>query len=355
MSVVFTFIFVLEVSPLSVTCVFCFCFFNIAFTFVHKPLIDVVAQVTMKLIAMSPAGYWQSRRNRYDLLVTSLGVIWIVLHFSLLVSWILIGVAVTQQDPLFNSFNVFLFSFRTRTPTWWGRAWSSSGSLPYVESMWEHLFPNILTLWWFSVKHCVCGYWTVRLCCEWRSLWRCCCWRWWSACTRASSSSSACSSCSSATRLPASCSLGLSNMERTSTGSFLGAFFRSFFFFFFSEDFHAAWVSGTQYKAALQHHQVFPSPPHRRHANFSTAGKAITVLFRIVTGEDWNKIMHDCMVRWAACQQQCNSSQWEKLSAFFFHEIVGFFSISDIYYFSGTTVLENLRHIFSVLANFYFY
>lgn len=42
-------------------------------------------QVTMKLIAMSPAGYWQSRRNRYDLLVTSLGVIWIILHFSLLV------------------------------------------------------------------------------------------------------------------------------------------------------------------------------------------------------------------------------------------------------------------------------
>jgi len=39
----------------------------------------------MKLIAMSPAGYWQSRRNRYDLLVTSLGVIWIILHFALLV------------------------------------------------------------------------------------------------------------------------------------------------------------------------------------------------------------------------------------------------------------------------------
>lgn len=50
-----------------------------------------------------------------------------------------------------------------------------------------------------------------------------------------------------------------------------------------------------KYKAA-----GFPSP-HRRHANFSTAGKAITVLFRIVTGEDWNKIMHDCMVRRAAC------------------------------------------------------
>lgn len=38
-----------------------------------------------------------------------------------------------------------------------------------------------------------------------------------------------------------------------------------------------------------------------RHANFSTAGKAITVLFRIVTGEDWNKIMHDCMVQPPFC------------------------------------------------------
>ena len=43
-------------------------------------------QVTMKIIAMSPAGFWQSRRNRYDLLVTSLGVVWVVLHFALLVS-----------------------------------------------------------------------------------------------------------------------------------------------------------------------------------------------------------------------------------------------------------------------------
>lgn len=148
--------------------------------------------------------------------------------------------------------------------------------------------------------HSLSDCWTVRLACEWRSLWRCCCWRWWSACTRASSSSSACSSCSSATRLPASCSLELSNMERTSTGSFSGGLF-STPYFFFTDDFHTGWVSETQYKAALQHHQVSLSPPHHRHANFSTAGKAITVLFRIVTGEDWNKIMHDCMVRWTAC------------------------------------------------------
>ena len=55
----------------------------------------VFLQVTMKIIAMSPAGFWQSRRNRYDLLVTSLGVVWVVLHFALLVStslkFILVG------------------------------------------------------------------------------------------------------------------------------------------------------------------------------------------------------------------------------------------------------------------------
>lgn len=34
-----------------------------------------------------------------------------------------------------------------------------------------------------------------------------------------------------------------------------------------------------------------------RHANFASAMKAVETLFRIVTGEDWNKIMHDCMVR----------------------------------------------------------
>ena len=32
-----------------------------------------------------------------------------------------------------------------------------------------------------------------------------------------------------------------------------------------------------------------------RHANFETGFKAVITLFRIVTGEDWNKIMHDCM------------------------------------------------------------
>lgn len=36
-------------------------------------------EVCIKAIAFTPRGYWQSRRNRYDLFVTFLGVIWVIL------------------------------------------------------------------------------------------------------------------------------------------------------------------------------------------------------------------------------------------------------------------------------------
>lgn len=39
-----------------------------------------VVEVVMKNIAFTPRGYLQSRRNRYDLLVTVLGVMWIFIH-----------------------------------------------------------------------------------------------------------------------------------------------------------------------------------------------------------------------------------------------------------------------------------
>lgn len=37
----------------------------------------------MKLIALSPKGYWYSRRNRIDLLITIAGVLWAILHLAL--------------------------------------------------------------------------------------------------------------------------------------------------------------------------------------------------------------------------------------------------------------------------------
>lgn len=42
-----------------------------------------LVEVIMKNIAFTPRGYWQSRRNRYDLLVTVVGVIWIILHSTM--------------------------------------------------------------------------------------------------------------------------------------------------------------------------------------------------------------------------------------------------------------------------------
>lgn len=101
MSVVFTFIFVLEVKLLLFPVLswvspskshkksfkihqrLCSSWGLSEVLYGHDIIKFPLLQVTMKLIAMSPAGYWQSRRNRYDLLVTSLGVIWIVLHFAL--------------------------------------------------------------------------------------------------------------------------------------------------------------------------------------------------------------------------------------------------------------------------------
>ena len=45
-----------------------------------------VLEVGMKMIAFTPHGYWQSRRNRYDTLVTVLGVVWVITNYTLAVA-----------------------------------------------------------------------------------------------------------------------------------------------------------------------------------------------------------------------------------------------------------------------------
>uniref|UniRef100_A0A8C1IMI9 Sodium leak channel NALCN n=1 Tax=Cyprinus carpio TaxID=7962 RepID=A0A8C1IMI9_CYPCA len=151
-------------------------------------------KVTMKLIAMSPAGYWQSRRNRYDLLVTSLGVIWIILHFALLNAYTyMMGTCVI----VFRFFTICGKHVTLKMLL-----------LTVVVSMYKSFF-------------IIVGMFLLLLC-----------------------------------------------------YAFAGVV-----------------LFGT----------VKYGENINRHANFSTAGKAITVLFRIVTGEDWNKIMHDCMVQPPFC------------------------------------------------------
>jgi hypothetical protein len=36
----------------------------------------------MKMIALTPAGYWTRRRNKFDTFVTFIGVVWIFVHFG---------------------------------------------------------------------------------------------------------------------------------------------------------------------------------------------------------------------------------------------------------------------------------
>ncbi|KAK3543373.1 hypothetical protein QTP70_018378 [Hemibagrus guttatus] len=161
---------------------------SVVFTFIF------VLEVTMKLIAMSPAGYWQSRRNRYDLLVTSLGLIWIILHFSLQ--------------------NAYTYMMGT----------------------------CVIVLRFFTI----CGkHVTLKM------------------------------------------------LLLTVVVSMYKSFFIivGMFLLLLCYAFAGVVLFGT----------VKYGENINRHANFSTAGKAITVLFRIVTGEDWNKIMHDCMVQPPFC------------------------------------------------------
>lgn len=51
--------------------------FSVVFTLLF------LVEVVLKILALTFAGYWQSRRNRYDMIVTLSGVVWIVLHFAL--------------------------------------------------------------------------------------------------------------------------------------------------------------------------------------------------------------------------------------------------------------------------------
>uniref|UniRef100_A0A182MKE2 Ion transport domain-containing protein n=1 Tax=Anopheles culicifacies TaxID=139723 RepID=A0A182MKE2_9DIPT len=73
-----------------------------------------VIEVVMKNIAFTPRGYWQSRRNRYDLLVTVAGVVWIFLqttlrHTTLKMLMLTVGVSVCKS--FFIIFGMFLLVF----------------------------------------------------------------------------------------------------------------------------------------------------------------------------------------------------------------------------------------------------
>ncbi|XP_014778996.1 sodium leak channel NALCN [Octopus bimaculoides] len=148
-----------------------------------------LCEVIMKMIALTPNGYWTSHRNRFDMLVTFLGVIWIVLHF-------------TVRNVGSNTYGYVIIVLRFFTIT---------GKHATLTMLMQTVVMSVLKSFFII------------------------------------------------------------------TGMFLLMLFYA-------------------YAGVILFGNVKYGYNLGRHANFKTAPNAIALLFRIVTGEDWNKIMHDCMI-----------------------------------------------------------
>ncbi|XP_011260047.1 sodium leak channel non-selective protein [Camponotus floridanus] len=161
-----------------------------------------LVEVIMKNIAFTPRGYWQSRRNRYDLLVTVVGVIWIVIHCTM------------KNDLSYViGFMVVILRFFTITG--------------------KHTTLKMLML---TVGVSVCKSFFIIF------------------------------------------------------GMFLLVFFYA--------------LAGTIIFGTVKYGEGIG-----RRANFESPVTGVAMLFRIVTGEDWNKIMHDCMIQPPYCTPAGN--YWE--------------------------------------------
>lgn len=163
-----------------------------------------VIEVIMKMIAFTPYGYWQSRRNRGDLLVTVLGVIWIILNHA-----------------IYNEYTL---------------------TLGYV----------VIILRFFTItgKHA-----TLKM------------------------------------------------LMQTVFVSMFKSFFIIMGMFLLITVYALAGVilfGSVKYGEAIN-----------RQANFRTAWYGMAMLFRTVTGEDWNRVLHDCMLYPPYCTHHPGASFWE--------------------------------------------
>ncbi|XP_030837792.1 sodium leak channel non-selective protein isoform X1 [Strongylocentrotus purpuratus] len=162
-----------------------------------------VLEVILKCISLSPIGYWHSRRNRYDLLVTLMGVAWLILHFT--------------------NMNNTSFAFGAATVLF--RFFTITGKHPTLKML-------MMTI----VVSCGKSFFII-----------------------------------------------------------VGLFLLITFYAFLG----VVLFGKVKYGEHLG-----------RHANFENAPNAMATLFRIVTGEDWNKIMHDCMISEPHCSKR-GENYWE--------------------------------------------
>ncbi|XP_023021083.2 sodium leak channel non-selective protein na isoform X1 [Leptinotarsa decemlineata] len=174
-----------------------------------------VGEVVMKNIAFTPRGYLQSRRNRYDLFVTVMGVLWMFFH------------CMFKNDlTYFVGFMVIILRFFTITG--------------------KHATLKMLML---TVGVSVCKSFFIIF------------------------------------------------------GMFLLVFFYA--------------LAGTIIFGTVKYGEGIG-----RRANFESPVTGVAMLFRIVTGEDWNKIMHDCMIQPPFCTPAAN--YWQTDCGNFYGSLIYF-------------------------------
>ncbi|CAG9857935.1 unnamed protein product [Phyllotreta striolata] len=178
-------------------------------------ILGFVVEVVMKNIAFTPRGYLQSRRNRYDLFVTVMGVVWMFFH------------CMFKNDlTYFVGFMVVILRFFTITG--------------------KHATLKMLML---TVGVSVCKSFFIIF------------------------------------------------------GMFLLVFFYA--------------LAGTIIFGTVKYGEGIG-----RRANFESPVTGVAMLFRIVTGEDWNKIMHDCMIQPPFCTPADN--YWQTDCGNFYGSLIYF-------------------------------
>ncbi|GMT23316.1 hypothetical protein PFISCL1PPCAC_14613, partial [Pristionchus fissidentatus] len=206
-------------------------------------------EIVLKVTAFTFSGFWQSRRNRIDLVITCLGLAWNLIHFL-------------PSPPLIDPIALRKFSF----------------SVGYI----------IVILRFFTI---------------------------------------------------ASRNSTLKMLMLTVVMSM----FRSFFIItamFLLVLFYA-------YTGVILFGMVKYGQAVSKHVNFRTGSEALVVLFRSITGEDWNDIMHDCMRSPPFCYYVEGSNYWETDCGNYYGSIIYFCS----FYLIITYIVRNLL-VAIIMENF---
>ncbi|CAJ0929068.1 unnamed protein product, partial [Mesorhabditis belari] len=229
--------------------------FNVLFAVTSlAAIINVLfaVEIVLKVVAFTGSGFWQSKRNRIDLFITALGLLWVISHFF---------IAVPQMNLSRNS------DFRKFTYT---------GG--YI----------VVILRFFTLA-------------------------------------------------------GRNSTLKMLMNTVVMSMFRSFFIItamFLLVLFYA-------YTGVILFGMVKYGQAVSKHVNFRTGSEALVVLFRSITGEDWNDIMHDCMRSPPFCYWQEGINYWQTDCGNYYGAIIYFCS----FYLIITYIVRNLL-VAIIMENF---